>query len=314
MRLASGFFASSPNFKLETYQHAFKINIPKEWTWFFLEKNQIFLFYQDPVHLVTKWRNRLFSATADLCFGTDKSSIKHIEELIDNDQYTKLDHGITQSDTNPKDRQNYRSCVKLISDDVINLLTDRKDTEGTVIYLMLLKMIVRAYMDKSVTLSELLPDQLNEIDKLDIKQIINNAYDQATHIVQHSQMLDVLKRHDLIKLQNLSEFVCDNLSKTSKMRNFSSQITNYYVDEFGLDDENDDDNVLNDEQNQLDDEALLDFENDDDVVDEEDVLTSTKSELNGIRIFDNIDPNLKQSYFKIKLNGKIKYLHKQSAC
>ncbi|CAM4912299.1 unnamed protein product [Rotaria socialis] len=79
-------------------------------------------------------------------------------------------------------------------------------------------------------------------------------------------------------------------------------------------DKNDDDNVLNDEQNQLDDEALLDFENDDDVVDEEDVLTSTKSEFNGIRVFDDIDPNLKQSYFKIKLNDKIKYLHKQSAC
>ncbi|CAF4814541.1 unnamed protein product [Rotaria socialis] len=159
-----------------------------------------------------------------------------------------------------------------------------------------------------------LPDQLNEIDRLDIEQIINNAYDQATHIVQHSKMLDVLKRYDLIKLQSLSEFVFDNLSKTSKMRNFSSQITNYYVDEFDLDDKNDDDNVLNDEQNQLDDEALLDFENDDNVVDEKDVLTSTKSEFNGIRIFDNIDPNLKQSYFKIKLNDKIKYLHKQSAC
>ncbi|CAM4923863.1 unnamed protein product [Rotaria socialis] len=79
-------------------------------------------------------------------------------------------------------------------------------------------------------------------------------------------------------------------------------------------DKNDDDNVLNDEQNQLDDEALLDFENDDDVVDEEDVLTSTKFEFNGIRVFDDIDPNLKQSYFKIKLNDKIKYLHKQSAC
>ncbi|CAF3523007.1 unnamed protein product [Rotaria socialis] len=108
----------------------------------------------DPGHLVTKWRNRLFSATADLCFGADKISIKHREELIDDDQYSKLDHGITQSDINPKDRQSYRSCVKLISDDVINLLTDRKDTEGTVIYLMLLKMIVRAYMEKSATLSE----------------------------------------------------------------------------------------------------------------------------------------------------------------
>lgn len=154
MRIASGFFASSPNFKLETYQNAFKINIPKEWSWFFLEKSELFLFFQDPVHIVTKWRNRLFSATANLCFGVDKISIKHIEELIDDDQYTKLDHGITKSDINPKDRQNYRSCVKLIFDDVINLLADRKHTKGTVIYLMLMKMIVRAYIDKTTALSE----------------------------------------------------------------------------------------------------------------------------------------------------------------
>lgn len=154
MRLASGFFASSSYFRLEKHQQAFSIDIPKDWTWFFLQTTQLFLFYQDPVHLITKWRNRLFSTTADLCFGIDKITIKHIKELIDDDQYTKLDHGLTKSDINPNDRQNFRSCIKIISDDVINLLIDRVETNGTVVYLMLLKMLVKAYIDKSTSLNE----------------------------------------------------------------------------------------------------------------------------------------------------------------
>ncbi|CAF2091322.1 unnamed protein product [Rotaria magnacalcarata] len=35
MRLASNFFASLPNFKLQKHEHAFKIDIPNDWTWFF---------------------------------------------------------------------------------------------------------------------------------------------------------------------------------------------------------------------------------------------------------------------------------------
>jgi hypothetical protein len=154
MRLASNFFASLPNFKLDKHQHAFEIDIPNDWTWFFLNRNQLFLFFQDPVHLVTKWRNRLLSSKADLCIGNDKISMAHIEQLINNNNYTKLDHGLTKSDINPKDRQNYNSCIKLISDDVINLLNDSMDTNGTVVYLTLLKMIVKAYIDKSTSIRE----------------------------------------------------------------------------------------------------------------------------------------------------------------
>ncbi|CAF3347145.1 unnamed protein product [Rotaria sp. Silwood2] len=154
MRLASNFFASLPNFKLDEHQHAFKMDIPNDWTWFFLSRNQLFLFFQDPVHIVTKWRNRLLSSTANLYIGNDKISMEHIEQLINNNSYTKLDHGLTKSDINPKDRQNYNSCIKLISDDVINLLNDSTDTNGTVVYLTLLKMIVKAYIDKSTTIHE----------------------------------------------------------------------------------------------------------------------------------------------------------------
>ncbi|CAF3042698.1 unnamed protein product, partial [Rotaria sp. Silwood2] len=122
-------------------------------------------------------------------------------------------------------------------------------------------------------------DRSNEIDTLDVEQIISNAYDQAIHVVQHSKMLDVLYQHDIINLKELSAFVFDNLSKTSKMFGYSSQITNDNTEEFELDEENDDNDLLNDEQDQLNDEDLLDFENDNDIADE-DVLTSTKSDFN----------------------------------
>lgn len=103
---------------------------------------------------MTKWRNRLLSGTADLHIGNEKISMEHIGQLIDNSNYTKLDHGLTKSDINPKDRQNFNSCIKLTSDNVINLINDRMDTNGTVVYLKLLKMIVKAYIDKSTTIGE----------------------------------------------------------------------------------------------------------------------------------------------------------------
>ena len=40
----------------------------------------------------------------------------------------------------------------------------------------------------------------------------------------------------------------------------------------------------------------------------------TKSNFHGIKIFDRIKPKQIHSYFKIKINEKIKYIHKQSAC
>ena len=154
MRLASHFFASLPNFKLDQHRSAFKIDLSKDWTWFFLNRKQLFLFLQDPVHLVTKWRNRLLSSTAELCFGNDEIRMGHVETLLNNDNYTKLDHCLTKSDIDPKDRQNYQSCIRLISDDVIRLLHSEDNTNGTIVYLKLLKLIVKAYVDKSTSISE----------------------------------------------------------------------------------------------------------------------------------------------------------------
>ena len=48
--------------------------------------------------------------------------------------------------------------------------------------------------------------------------------------------------------------------------------------------------------------------------DDEDILNTKKSDFNGIRLVDHINRTLRQSYFEVKIDGNIKYIHKQSAC
>ncbi|CAF3430798.1 unnamed protein product [Rotaria socialis] len=231
------------------------INVLNRWMYIFqhcLEKNvRIIGFSTDPVHLVTKWRNRLLSSTTDLHFGFDKINISHIKALINDSHYTKLDHGLTSSDINPKDRQNYNSCIKIISDDVINLLINSEDTNGTVDYLTLLKMIGKAYIDKATSISELhhkhkqddpliYTDRLDEISTLNVEQIILGTYNQAINIVKHSKMLHILNQNNIVNLKDLSDFVFDCLKRSSKMYGYSSQTTIDNNEELESDDDDDD--------------------------------------------------------------------------
>ncbi|CAM4918469.1 unnamed protein product [Rotaria socialis] len=107
MRLMSGFFASLPNFPVHQHQQAFTVKLKSRWPWFFLREQQLLLFFQDATHLATKWRNRLLSSTAELRLGDQSISINHLYSIIDNAKFTKIDHGLTKSDINPKDRQKF---------------------------------------------------------------------------------------------------------------------------------------------------------------------------------------------------------------
>jgi hypothetical protein len=128
MRLMSGFFASLPNFQVHQHPQAFQIKTTSRWPWFYLREQQLLLFFKDATHLVTKWRNRLLSSTAELRLGNQFISINHLHDIIDDENYTKLDHGLTKSDINPKDRQNYSSCLKLTSADLFKILNDNVNT------------------------------------------------------------------------------------------------------------------------------------------------------------------------------------------
>ncbi|CAF5000879.1 unnamed protein product, partial [Rotaria magnacalcarata] len=154
MRLMSGFLGAHPNFQVHQHPQAFQIKIRSHWSWFYLREQQLLLFFQDPTHLVTKWRNRLLSVTAELCLGNQSISINHLHDIIENDNYSKLDHGLTKSDINPKDRQNFSSCLKLTSNDLFNILNATADTCGTLLYFQVLKMIIVAYIEKTTTIVE----------------------------------------------------------------------------------------------------------------------------------------------------------------
>ncbi|CAF4380136.1 unnamed protein product [Rotaria socialis] len=85
--------------------------------------------------------------------------------------------------------------------------------------------------------------QLDDIDTLDIQKLISNAYDQALRLVKHSKILDKLNEHKINCLNDLK---------------------NNTSEEFGLDEENDDNDVaVNYAPNQLIDEIPFDPQNDD---------------------------------------------------
>lgn len=154
--------------------------------------------------------------------------------------------------------------------------------------------------------------QVDEIDTLDIEQIILDAFQRAIMLVKHSKMYYKLNEYNINSLYDLSQYIYDVLNKNSRMINYSLPPSNSSTDEFGLDEDNDDSYDMNTAENISTDEVMLDYL--DDPISDDDVLRTEKKDFNGLRLVDRISPSLRYSYFKIKVNGNVKYLHKQSAC
>ena len=72
---------------------------------------------QDPIHLCPKIRNRMLSQTASVSIGRGKVSIEVLMEFIQNK--SKPTRGLVKTDIEPKDKQNFRSCPKISSDEVL---------------------------------------------------------------------------------------------------------------------------------------------------------------------------------------------------
>lgn len=144
MRICLGFFSRAPYVDLLTgHDDLLEIDIPSNWKFFFMRPRQLFLCMQDSPHLVTKIRNRLLSVTANLSINNDNIDINHLLQIIEN--HPKLEHNLVRSDILPHDKQNYSSCLKITSDDVLTLL-NQMNNKATYIYLYLLKLIILAYV------------------------------------------------------------------------------------------------------------------------------------------------------------------------
>ena len=65
---------------------------------------------------------------------------------------SKLFHGLVSSDLNPRDHQNYVSCMRISRDEIFIALENINKGNATIIYIKLLRSIIDAYIEKSTTL------------------------------------------------------------------------------------------------------------------------------------------------------------------
>jgi hypothetical protein len=154
-------------------------------------------------------------------------------------------------------------------------------------------------------------DQIEEMDGLDVKQVVFSAYNEALEMISGTRILHGLEKFGISDLEELSQFIFDDSRKSSTVRHHFPETGNDTDDDFESDE---DGGAIREAPDQIiDGISSFDDEETGSGTDEES-WTSAKSDFAGIRIADNINPMLKQSYFKIKINEKNKYLHKQSAC
>ena len=59
----------------------------------------------------------------------------------------KLIHDLVKTDVQPKDKQNFPSCVKISSDDVLSSLEDISGSYATRVYIRLVRSIILAYIE-----------------------------------------------------------------------------------------------------------------------------------------------------------------------
>lgn len=108
-------------------------------------------FVQDMTHVATKLRNRGLKTSIVLPLGNKQISFAHLKILV-NSTVPKSIHGLTISDIDPKDRQNYRSFEKITSERVRNALSEYvMDSEGTVKFLEKCHQITSSFMQYDLT-------------------------------------------------------------------------------------------------------------------------------------------------------------------
>lgn len=105
---------------------------------------------QDTIHIGTKLRNRILNSSIVLHIGMKIVSTVHIKALLKT--VAKEVHGLVPSDIIPEDKQNYDSLEKLMDNRVLNALKKHvADSEGTIIYLTLCKLITSSFTARNLT-------------------------------------------------------------------------------------------------------------------------------------------------------------------
>ena len=119
--------------------------------------------------------------------------------------------------------------------------------------------------------------------------------------MNYLQLSEILKENNLDDIEKLSSFVFHQLDAKTR-------VDYCYFNEIDLQDSTDDN-----ESSEVGVEGCNFDDDDDDTPDDYHSQVTSKETFHGMKIFDKIDPTKKNNYFRIIINKKIKYLHKQTA-
>lgn len=126
-----------------------QVEIPKEWTWFWLQKTSLLPYIQDYIHIAVKLKSRLLKPSIIIPMGKYLVCSHHLKILVDT--FSKDQHGIRQSNLDHKDRQNFDAVTHITNPSVITLLEQVPDAKGTHQYLVILKNFIDAFLDKQLS-------------------------------------------------------------------------------------------------------------------------------------------------------------------
>ncbi|CAF1613111.1 unnamed protein product [Didymodactylos carnosus] len=158
--------------------------------------------------------------------------------------------------------------------------------------------------------------EVNEITTAKIEIIINDAYEYAKTFINKLEMSRILKENDAYELEDLCLNIHSRLQNSMRTVDRSTLESDDDLDNdsdnnsYNTDTESSDSGEVSGEQNELDSEEEYEDEQLEGI---QPSIASTTENFRGMRIYDEIDNKRQGTYFKIKINNKDKYIHKQTA-
>ena len=151
MLLSSNFFVKIQTLNVYNDKLSFTINIPPNCSsWYFLNPTHLFLFTQDGMRLRTKIRNRILSKKMNQGMDSYQASIQYLRQLLG--PTNKIDHYLSISDLNVRDRQNFSLCQRVSSDSLSVLLFWNDQYKTIYNYLLILNLLITACTQPNVSL------------------------------------------------------------------------------------------------------------------------------------------------------------------
>ncbi|CAF4342676.1 unnamed protein product, partial [Didymodactylos carnosus] len=153
---------------------------------------------------------------------------------------------------------------------------------------------------------------LDDVNYLDIEQVISKSYEASVELIENLGITASLKKQQTYTLEKLSKFIFNELNSKSKVYD---NLTGTIHDDDDMSSESDDCEHENNDDEDNNNNITIDEDEDAASDNDENVerVQSIKTIFSETRIKDKINPDLTNSYFKVKIIDTMKFLHKQSA-